>query len=317
GGAGSWRSARTACRGSTPGRSRPSSRTAASATGTSSPPASRRAPPMRSCSVTSRIPRAASRSGAGRRSPTVCSRTSARGRARRTAPKSPVQTRSWTRRGARERSGEPDVSSHPAHKGRGGAPVIEPGHTYASVTDKISSIVLARRTPLFWVLGFFLSFLLALGLLVAVSYLFAKGLGIWGINQPVEWAFDIINFVWWIGIGHAGTLISAILLLLRQEGRTSINRFAEALTLFAVACAGLFPLIHLGRPWLAYWLFPYPNTMALWPQWRSPLVWDVFAVSTYATVSFLFWFVGMIPDLATLRDRARRKGFQIFYGMLA
>jgi len=203
-----------------------------------------------------------------------------------------------------------------ARRGRG-APVIEPGHTYASVTDKISSIVLARRTPLFWLIGFFLSFLLAMGLLAAVSYLFAKGLGIWGINQPVEWAFDIINFVWWIGIGHAGTLISAILLLLRQEWRTSINRFAEAMTLFAVACAGLFPILHLGRPWLAYWLLPYPNTMALWPQWRSPLVWDVFAISTYATVSFLFWFVGLIPDLATLRDRARRKGFQILYGMLA
>jgi molybdopterin-containing oxidoreductase family membrane subunit len=200
---------------------------------------------------------------------------------------------------------------------RSGPPVIGPGHTYASVTDKISSIVLARRTPIFWVVGFFLSFLLAMGLLTALSYLFARGLGIWGINQPVEWAFDIINFVWWIGIGHAGTLISAILLLLRQEWRTSINRFAEAMTLFAVACAGLFPIIHLGRPWLAYWLLPYPNTMALWPQWRSPLVWDVFAISTYATVSLLFWFVGLIPDLATLRDRARRKGFQVLYGMLA
>jgi molybdopterin-containing oxidoreductase family membrane subunit len=209
------------------------------------------------------------------------------------------------------------VKGDAVRRARGGPPVIEPGHTYASVTDKISSIVLARRTPLFWVLGFFVSFLLTMGLLVAVSYLLAKGLGIWGINQPIEWAFDIINFVWWIGIGHAGTLISAILLLLRQEWRTSINRFAEAMTLFAVACAGLFPLLHLGRPWLAYWLLPYPNTMALWPQWRSPLVWDVFAVGTYATVSFLFWFVGMIPDLATLRDRARRKGFQIFYGMLA
>jgi molybdopterin-containing oxidoreductase family membrane subunit len=204
-----------------------------------------------------------------------------------------------------------------ARRARGGPPVIEPGHTYASVTDKISSIVLARRTPLFWVLGFFVSFLMTMALLAAISYLLARGLGIWGINQPVEWAFDIINFVWWIGIGHAGTLISAILLLLRQEWRTSINRFAEAMTLFAVACAGLFPLLHLGRPWLAYWLLPYPNTMALWPQWRSPLVWDVFAVGTYATVSLLFWFVGMIPDLATLRDRARRKGFQIFYGMLA
>ena len=135
-----------------------------------------------------------------------------------------------------------------------------------------------------------------------------EGVGIWGINIPVGWGFAIINFVWWIGIGHAGTLISAILLLLRQEWRTSINRFAEAMTLFAVACAGLFPLLHLGRPWLVYWLFPYPNTMGIWPQFRSPLIWDVFAVSTYATVSLMFWYVGLIPDLATLRDRARSRG---------
>jgi molybdopterin-containing oxidoreductase family membrane subunit len=209
------------------------------------------------------------------------------------------------------------MSPEASTRGRSGPPVIGPGHTYASVTDKISAIVLARRTPLFWLLGFFFSFLLVLVLLASLGYLFAKGVGIWGINQPVGWGFDIINFVWWIGIGHAGTLISAILLLLRQEWRTSINRFAEAMTLFAVACAGLFPIIHMGRPWLAYWLLPYPNTMGLWPQWRSPLVWDVFAVSTYATVSLLFWFVGLIPDLATLRDRARRKGFQMFYGMLA
>ncbi|HEV8231282.1 MAG TPA: NrfD/PsrC family molybdoenzyme membrane anchor subunit [Thermoanaerobaculia bacterium] len=209
------------------------------------------------------------------------------------------------------------MSREIARRGRGGPPVIEPGHSYASVTDKISSIVLARRTPLFWLIGFFIAFSLTMALLFAIGLLFAKGVGIWGVNQPVGWGFAIINFVWWIGIGHAGTLISAILLLLRQEWRTSINRFAEAMTLFAVACAGLFPILHLGRPWLAYWLIPYPNTMALWPQWRSPLVWDVFAISTYGTVSFLFWFVGLIPDLATLRDRARRKGFQIFYGMLA
>src|SRR5213594_2000928 len=158
----------------------------------------------------------------------------------------------------------------------GRSPVIEPGHTYASVTDKISSIVLSRRTPLFWVLGFFVSFLLAMGLLVAVSYLFAKGLGIWGINQPVEWAFDIINFVWWIGIGHAGTLISAILLLLHQNWRTSINRYAEAMTLFAVAQAGMFPLLHIGRHQYFYWLIPLPNSMALWPQFLSPLMWDFF-----------------------------------------
>src|SRR6202030_4258786 len=143
------------------------------------------------------------------------------------------------------------------------------------------------------------------------------GVGIWGIMIPVAWGFAIVNFVWWIGIGDAGTLISAILLLLMQDWRTSINRFSEAMTLFAVAQAGMFPILHLGRPWLAYWLFPYPNTMALWPQWRSPLLWDVFAVSTYATVSLLFWYVGLIPDMATLRDRAKRKGFQIVYGMLA
>jgi molybdopterin-containing oxidoreductase family membrane subunit len=196
-------------------------------------------------------------------------------------------------------------------------PVIEPGYTFASVTDKIGQIVLSRRTPVFWWVGFSVSFLIVMVLLAAVSYLLLRGTGIWGINVPVGWGFAIINFVWWIGIGHAGTLISAILLLLRQEWRTSINRFAEAMTLFAVACAGLFPLLHMGRPWLAYWLLPYPNTMALWPQWRSPLVWDVFAVSTYATVSALFWYVGLIPDLATLRDRARKKGFQVVYGMLA
>jgi Ni/Fe-hydrogenase subunit HybB-like protein len=143
------------------------------------------------------------------------------------------------------------------------------------------------------------------------------GVGIWGINIPVGWGFAIVNFVWWIGIGHAGTLISAILLLLRQKWRTSINRFAEAMTLFAVACAGMFPLLHMGRPWLFYWMTPYPNTMYLWPQFRSPLVWDVFAVSTYATVSLLFWFVGLIPDLATLRDRAKNRASKVIYGFLA
>ena len=143
--------------------------------------------------------------------------------------------------------------------------------------------------------------------LLAVAMLFAKGVGIWGIRTPVMWGFAITNFVWWIGIGHAGTLISAILLLLNQHWRNSINRFAEAMTLFAVACAGMFPLLHLGRPWLCYWLFPYPNTMGVEPNFRSPLVWDVFAVSTYATVSLLFWFVGLMPDLATLRDRANNR----------
>ncbi|MBA3765792.1 MAG: polysulfide reductase NrfD [Acidobacteria bacterium] len=196
-------------------------------------------------------------------------------------------------------------------------PVIGPGHTFGSVTDKISELVLRRRTPVYWFIGFALAFMLAQVLLITITVLVFKGIGIWGNNVPVGWAFDIINFVWWIGIGHAGTLISAILLLLRQEWRTSINRFAEAMTLFAVASAGLFPLLHTGRPWLAYWMLPYPNTMGMWPQFRSPLMWDVFAVSTYATVSALFWFVGLIPDFATLRDRARSRPFKMVYGMLA
>jgi Ni/Fe-hydrogenase subunit HybB-like protein len=196
-------------------------------------------------------------------------------------------------------------------------PVIKPGYTYASVTDKISAIVLGRRAPKGWLIGFAMSFLLVMLLLFAIGLLLVKGIGIWGVNVPVAWGFAIINFVWWIGIGHAGTLISAILLLLNQTWRTSINRFAEAMTLFAVACAGLFPLLHLGRPWFFYWLFPYPNTMGVQPQFRSPLVWDVFAISTYFTVSLLFWFVGLIPDLATLRDRARSRAGSIIYGILA
>ncbi|MCG6920692.1 MAG: polysulfide reductase NrfD [Acidobacteria bacterium] len=194
--------------------------------------------------------------------------------------------------------------------------IIGPGHTFATVTDKIASLVLQKKTPLGWFVGFAVAFGLLQLLLVSVALLLARGVGIWGLNIPVGWAFAIINFVWWIGIGHAGTLISAILLLLRQQWRTSINRFAEAMTLFAVACAGLFPIIHMGRPWVgAYWLLPYPNTMGIWPNFRSPLIWDVFAVSTYATVSALFWFVGLIPDLATLRDRATNKFVKILYGM--
>jgi Ni/Fe-hydrogenase subunit HybB-like protein len=197
------------------------------------------------------------------------------------------------------------------------SPVIGPGYTYASVTDKISAIVLTRKTPRVWVAGFGVAFLLVMLLMYAVAYLLAVGVGIWGITIPVAWGFAIVNFVWWIGIGHAGTLISAILLLLHQEWRTSINRFAEAMTLFAVACAGMFPLLHLGRPWFFYWLFPYPSTMGIWPQFRSPLVWDVFAVSTYATVSFFFWYMGLIPDLATLRDRAQNLLGRKAYGLLA
>jgi len=195
--------------------------------------------------------------------------------------------------------------------------LIGPGHSFGSITDKISSIVLGGRTPLSWFFGFGVGFLLLMGMLVTITNLLFRGIGIWGPNVPVGWGFDIINFVWWIGIGHAGTLISAILLLLRQTWRQSINRFAEAMTLFAVAAAGLYPLLHTGRPWLDYWLFPYPNTMGMWPNFRSPLIWDVFAVSTYATVSLLFWFVGLIPDLATLRDRSQSRVGRFIYGMLA
>ncbi len=195
--------------------------------------------------------------------------------------------------------------------------MLEPGHTYASITDHISSIVLTGKMPVAWSIGITISFFLVMVLTASLAELFAVGVGIWGIDRPVGWGFDIINFVWWIGIGHAGTLISAILLLLRQQWRTSINRFAEAMTLFAVAAAGIYPLIHLGRPWYAFWLFPYPNTMTLWPQFRSPLIWDVFAVSTYATVSLLFWFIGLIPDMATLRDRSTSFLGKKIYGMLA
>src|ERR1700690_1924766 len=199
----------------------------------------------------------------------------------------------------------------------GPTPVIAPGYTFGTVTDKISSIVLTRPTSVGWFVGFGIAFLLTMMMLYAIGYLFVRGVGIWGVTIPIGWGFAIINFVWWIGIGHAGTLISAILLLLRQSWRNSINRFAEAMTLFAVSAAGIFPLIHVGRPWLAYWLFPYPNSMGVWPQFRSPLMWDVFAVSTYATISALFWFIGLIPDMATLRDRSKHWFGKIPYGMLA
>jgi Ni/Fe-hydrogenase subunit HybB-like protein len=195
--------------------------------------------------------------------------------------------------------------------------ILGQGHTYASVTDKVSAIVLTRPTSRGWYFAFAVGFLLVMLLFGTIAYLIAGGVGIWGVNVPVAWGFAIVNFVWWIGIGHAGTLISAILLLLRQRWRTSINRFAEAMTLFAVACAGLFPLLHMGRPWFFYWMVPYPNTMDLWPQFRSPLVWDVFAVTTYLLVSLMFWYVGLIPDLATLRDRSKSAVGRVIYGILA
>jgi molybdopterin-containing oxidoreductase family membrane subunit len=215
--------------------------------------------------------------------------------------------------------GEPSEERQDGQRNQfaGTVPVLAPGHTLRTVTDQISAIVLTQRTPGWWIVGFALSFVLVMVLLYAVTYLLMVGTGIWGINIPVGWGFAIINFVWWVGIAHAGTLISAVLLLLRQEWRTSINRFAEAMTLFAVACAALYPLLHMGRPWLFYWLFPYPNTMGLWPQWRSPLVWDVFAISTYATISLVFWYVGLVPDLATLRDHAQRRPARFIYGVFA
>ncbi len=196
--------------------------------------------------------------------------------------------------------------------------LLEGEQTYESVTDQIASIVLMQsKHPLPWYLILGGAFMLVNVLGIGVAWLMFRGVGIWGVDIPVGWGFAIINFVWWIGIGHAGTLISAFLLLMRQQWRTSINRFAEAMTIFAVVCAGLFPGIHVGRPWVAYWMFPYPSILAMWPQFRSPLLWDLFAVSTYATISILFWLVGLIPDFATLRDRATHKGVKMAYGAAA
>jgi molybdopterin-containing oxidoreductase family membrane subunit len=193
------------------------------------------------------------------------------------------------------------------------------GETYTTISDRISDVPLTGplKTPRGWLLGFTIAFTLLMVYFISIAWLFIRGVGIWGINIPVGWGMDIINFVWWIGIGHAGTLISAILLLLNQSWRNSINRFAEAMTLFAVACAGMYPILHLGRPWLFYWLTPYPNTMGMWPQFRSPLTWDVFAISTYALVSLVFWLVGLIPDFATMRDRSTHPLGKMLWGIAA
>ena len=217
----------------------------------------------------------------------------------------------------------PERTVEPVHYQPDGAPesngrLFTGEYNYATIDEKIGSIVLnQKKHPAEWFIVFGVAFIFLNVMMMAFTWLLFKGVGIWGINIPVGWGFAIINFVWWIGIGHAGTLISAILLLLRQQWRNSINRFAEAMTLFAVMCAGLFPLLHTGRPWVAYWLFPYPNVLGMWPQFRSPLVWDVFAVSTYITVSALFWFIGLIPDFATLRDKAKNKAVKTIFGMLA
>jgi Ni/Fe-hydrogenase subunit HybB-like protein len=195
--------------------------------------------------------------------------------------------------------------------------IVDPRVTLTSLTATVSAPILNPPWPRLWLAGFAGAFLVTMGLLAAIAWLFIRGVGIWGVNVPVAWGFAISNFVWWIGIGHAGTFISAILLLLHQTWRTSINRFTEAMTLFAVACAGLYPVLHLGRPIYAYWLLPYPDTMGLWPQFRSPLVWDVFAVTTYAAVSLVYWYVGLVPDLATMRDRAASTVGRRFYGILS
>ncbi len=188
--------------------------------------------------------------------------------------------------------------------------------TFEKITEAVSRIVERKPTKLWYGL-FSVSVALTLMLLANLAYLFWQGTGIWGLNNPVGWGWAIVNFVFWVGIGHAGTLISAILFLLRQRWRTSINRFAEAMTIFAVICALLFPAIHVGRVWVLYWVFPLPNQMSMWPNFRSPLLWDTFAVGTYFTCSLLFWYVGLVPDLATLRDRAKSRIRKIMYGLFS
>jgi len=195
--------------------------------------------------------------------------------------------------------------------------LLGPGHSYETITGKVAGIILNKKYDIKWILTVVFFAAVAGNLIVGMGLTLLFGVGLWGNNQPVGWAFGIINFVWWIGIGHAGTLISAILLILHQNWRTSINRFAEAMTIFAVVQAGQYPLLHVGRHQYAYWMFPLPNSMSLWPQFRSPLMWDVFAISTYMTVSVLFWLVGLIPDFAVMRDRAQNPKVKMVFGMLA
>ena len=197
------------------------------------------------------------------------------------------------------------------------APLIVGNNDYTTITDRVCAVVEDPKVRKAWLIAFLTAVSLTGMLFALVGYLIVTGVGVWGNQIPVAWGWPIVNFVFWVGIGHAGTLISAILYLFRQNWRTSINRFAEAMTIFAVVCAGLFPGIHVGRAWLAYWLFPIPNQMLMWPQFRSPLLWDVFAVGTYASVSTVFWYMGMIPDLATIRDRAKHPVRRFVYGLLA
>jgi len=197
------------------------------------------------------------------------------------------------------------------------APLTLGNQDFMTITDTVCQVNERPKPTRGWYIAFGISSLTLAMLGAMIGYLILTGTGVWGLNNPVMWGFAIVNFVFWVGIGHAGTLISAILYLLRQKWRTGINRAAEAMTIFAVICAGLFPGIHIGRVWVAYWLFPIPNQMEMWPQFRSPLLWDVFAVGTYFTVSLLFWYVGMVPDLATLRDRATTKMRRLMYGVFS
>ncbi len=208
-----------------------------------------------------------------------------------------------------------DEPENPAQR----APLVEGRHNFATVTEAVARVA-EQRTPKGWYLLFGISVAALLNLGACLAYLFWTGIGIWGNNSPALWGWPIVNFVFWIGIGHAGTLISAILFLFRQKWRTGINRAAEAMTIFAVMAAGLFPAIHVGRIWVIYWVYPLPNQMSIWPNFKSPLLWDVFAVSTYFTVSLLFWYVGLVPDLATFRDRAARAGKMVtarIYGVFS
>jgi len=214
-------------------------------------------------------------------------------------------------------TGAPASPADAYPSGEPNPPLLLGRQSLASVSDKIGNIVLQGPAGLWWPVAFTFSSALTLLFFGSIAYLFYKGVGIWGLNVPVVWAFDITNYVWWIAIAMSGTFISAALHLTRQAWGVSISRFAEAMTIFALTIAGMFPIIHLGRPWFFYWLAPYPNVMSLWPQWRSPLVWDFFAILAYLILSLLFWYLGLLPDLATLRDRAHKRSTQIFYGILA
>ncbi|MBV8702461.1 MAG: polysulfide reductase NrfD [Acetobacteraceae bacterium] len=196
-------------------------------------------------------------------------------------------------------------------------PVVLPGLTLGALTDRICALALRERAFLWWWIALLPCAFLTVVLIASVTWLFWAGIGIWGVDWPVMWGFAILEYVWWIAIASGGTFISALFYLMRVDWRTSTNRIAESMTLCAAACAGIFPILHLGRPWLFYWLFPYPNTMGYWPQWRSPLLWDFWAILTYVTASVLFWYLGLIPDMASLRDAAPTRGKQILYGVIA